>query len=87
MSCFSGKFMGYMQVVARKQKNRYSWKGFDAIPRALEELKVYNSALPLIFLDIRVRTVTKHHFNCCRKRVLERIFVLLLPAIQQRYIK
>ncbi|KAG8635111.1 hypothetical protein MANES_17G119400v8 [Manihot esculenta] len=26
-------------VVARKQKNRYSWKGFDAIPRALEELK------------------------------------------------
>ncbi|KAF2308647.1 hypothetical protein GH714_011697 [Hevea brasiliensis] len=27
-------------VVARKQKNRYLWKGFEAIPRALEGLKV-----------------------------------------------
>ncbi|KAF2308648.1 hypothetical protein GH714_011705 [Hevea brasiliensis] len=26
-------------VVARKQKNRYLWKGFEAIPRALEGLK------------------------------------------------
>ncbi|WCJ20885.1 E2F transcription factor-like E2FF [Euphorbia peplus] len=26
-------------VVARKQKNQYSWKGFEAIPRALEGLK------------------------------------------------
>ncbi|XP_050220860.1 E2F transcription factor-like E2FF [Mercurialis annua] len=26
-------------VVARKQKNQYSWKGFEAIPRALEDLK------------------------------------------------
>ncbi|XP_065876916.1 E2F transcription factor-like E2FF isoform X2 [Euphorbia lathyris] len=26
-------------VVARKQKNQYSWKGFEAIPRALEVLK------------------------------------------------
>ncbi|XP_048229907.1 E2F transcription factor-like E2FF isoform X2 [Ricinus communis] len=26
-------------VVARKQKNQYSWKGFEAIPRALEGLR------------------------------------------------
>jgi hypothetical protein len=29
-----------LQVLARKAKNQYTWKGFGAIPAALKELKV-----------------------------------------------
>lgn len=42
---FFGKFLSFVlslitQVLARKAKNQYSWKGFGAIPKALEELRV-----------------------------------------------
>jgi hypothetical protein len=29
----------YIQIVARRGKNQYSWKGFGEIPRSLDELK------------------------------------------------
>ena len=30
----------FLKVLARKTKNKYSWKGFAAVPKALQELKV-----------------------------------------------
>lgn len=42
------------QVLARKAKNQYFWKGFGAIPKALEQLKVIHVsnfvALSLMFM-------------------------------------
>ncbi|KAL0440830.1 UNVERIFIED_CONTAM: E2F transcription factor-like E2FE [Sesamum radiatum] len=35
--CSFISFLGY--ILARKAKNRYTWKGFGAIPKALEDLK------------------------------------------------
>ena len=32
----------FLKVLARKAKNKYSWKGFAAVPKALQELKVDN---------------------------------------------
>jgi hypothetical protein len=30
----------FLKVLARKAKNKYLWKGFAAVPKALQELKV-----------------------------------------------
>jgi hypothetical protein len=38
------------QVLARKAKNQYTWKGFGAIPVALQELKVVSIFLFLFFV-------------------------------------
>ena len=32
--------LNWIQVLTRKAKNQYTWKGFEAIPKALKELKV-----------------------------------------------
>jgi hypothetical protein len=37
------------QVLARKAKNQYTWKGFGAIPVALQELKVVSNFLKIMF--------------------------------------
>lgn len=40
-SFFFKFFIFTFQVLARKAKNQYTWKGFSAIPEALQELKVF----------------------------------------------
>ncbi|RWR77557.1 E2F transcription factor-like protein E2FE isoform X5 [Cinnamomum micranthum f. kanehirae] len=41
----------YLRVMSRKAKNQYSWKGFYAIPHALEQLKVLDNDENEVFLD------------------------------------
>lgn len=43
--------LGLVQVLSRKAKNRYSWKGIESIPQALEELKVIISLSLSLNLD------------------------------------
>lgn len=38
-----------IQVLSRKAKNQYSWKGFAEIPKALEKLKVFSFFMPLFY--------------------------------------
>lgn len=50
--------LGLVQVLSRKAKNRYSWKGIESIPQALEELKV------IISLSLNLDYVFAFFFFC-----------------------